>query len=74
LQAVGLHRQLVAADRAEYVKMGIRLASDHMMLNNLRQGLRERVQQSPLMDANAFTRALEKRYRQIWAEWCSQEN
>ena len=74
LQAVGLHRQLVAADRAEYVKMGIRLASDHMMLNNLRQGLRERVQQSPLMDANAFTRALETHFRQIWAGWCSEEN
>ncbi len=73
LRAIGLHRQLVAADKAEYVKTAIRLASDHMMLNNLRQGLRERLVQSPLMDAKVFTRELENRYHMIWSKWCAQE-
>lgn len=72
LRAVGLHRQLVAADKAEYVKTAIRLASDHMLLNNLRQGIRERLAQSPLMDAKVFTRELEKRYHTIWGKWCKQ--
>ena len=73
LTAVGLHKQLVAADAAEYVKIATRLADDHMMLNNLRQGLRERVQQSPLMDAKGFTRELENRYHRIWNTWCAEE-
>ncbi len=73
LRAVGLHRQLVATDRDDYVRIGIKLASDSVMLNNLRQGLTERLQQSPLMDAKTFTRELENRYREIWQRWCEQE-
>jgi len=74
LAAVGLDKQLVAANRDDYVKTAIRLASDHVMLNNLRQGLRERLQQSPLMDAKVFTRELENRYHKMWKTWCAGES
>ena len=34
------------------------------------RGLRERVTQSSLTDAAAFTRNLEAAYRTIWGTWC----
>jgi predicted O-linked N-acetylglucosamine transferase (SPINDLY family) len=62
---------LVASHSDQYVDTAVRLASDMSKLSNLRAGLRERIQKSPLMDYRGFTRQLEKKYRDIWRLWCA---
>ncbi len=62
---------LVATDAKQYVDIAARLATDIAMLSDLRLGLRERMQKSPLMDYRGFTRQLEKKYRDIWKLWCA---
>lgn len=69
LTAVGM-TDLLALDWDAYVEVAVRLASDLAGLAVLRAGLRERMRRSPLVDANAFARALEDRYRAIWRNWC----
>lgn len=68
LMAVGLG-DLVARTEEEYVEINVRLASDTQYLSRLRSSLRERMQDSPLMDYRSFTSALEGLYRGIWTDW-----
>ena len=69
LGAVGL-RELIAADRDDYVRIAVELASDRHRLAALRRELRGRMQRSPLMDAPGFCRRLEAAYRKMWQAWC----
>jgi len=62
--------ELVARTPEEYVGRAVALCSDWERLAELRAGLRERMQKSPLMDAPRFARNLEAAYRQMWARWC----
>lgn len=68
LTAVGLG-DLVARTEEEYLEINVRLASDLNSLSRLRSSLRERMQNSPLMDYRSFTSALEGLYRRIWTDW-----
>ena len=61
LTAVGLP-ELVASDIADYAEKATTLAHDLPRLAGLRQGLRERLQVSPLMDAKAFASSMENAY------------
>ena len=70
LSAVGLP-ELIADSAEDYVQKAIALASDRTTLQNLRANLRDRMEASPLMDANLITRSVEKAYRQMWQAWCS---
>lgn len=70
LHAMGLG-MLAAADSDQYVDIAVRLASDMDKLNSIRRGLRERMQNAPLMDYQGFTRQLEEKYREIWRQWCA---
>ena len=58
LSTVGLG-ELAAQDADDYVRIAQQLALDQPRLANLRQGLRARMQASPLMDVKGFTRQLE---------------
>lgn len=69
LHALGLG-ELAATDCDQYVDIAVQLASDMGKLGSIHQGLRERMQHSPLMDYRGFTRQLEDRYRDIWRQWC----
>jgi len=40
-------------------------------LAELRSTLRERMQNSVLMDAPRFTRQVEQAYREMWRDWCA---
>jgi protein O-GlcNAc transferase len=63
--------ELVADTPEAYVDAARRLAAEPDRLADLRAGLRERMQASPLMDGAGFTRRLEDAYREAWRRWCS---
>ena len=69
LSNIGLS-DLVAQDTAAYIQIAADLASQPDRLVELRTTLRERMRNSPLMEANRFTRHLEASFRQMWHNWC----
>ena len=54
----------------EFVRIAVELARDLPRLQELRQTLRQRMEQSPLMDAATFAQGIEAAYRQMWRRWC----
>jgi predicted O-linked N-acetylglucosamine transferase (SPINDLY family) len=70
LASTGLD-ELIASDNDAYVRIAAGLASDPRRLADLRRGLRDRLEHSPMRDFAAFTKALESAYRAMWREWCS---
>lgn len=65
------HAEWAAASRQEYVGIALRLASDLNGLAAIRAGLRSQAQNSPLGNAEKFTRGLEQAFRAMWAKWCA---
>ena len=63
----------IATTAQEYVAIAARFARDLPGLAKLRSTLRRRMEQSPLMDAEGFTRSMENAYRQIWRAWCQRQ-
>jgi predicted O-linked N-acetylglucosamine transferase (SPINDLY family) len=63
--------ELIGKDDEAYISIAKRLAGDIPRLNDLRMGMRARMQASPLMDARRFARDIEAAYRQMWSEWCA---
>ncbi|MFI4976939.1 MAG: hypothetical protein ACHP84_20585, partial [Caulobacterales bacterium] len=59
-----------ATDVQAYVDIAARLAADPARLAEIRRTLRPRMAASPLTDAPAFARKLERAYRQMWTLWC----
>jgi predicted O-linked N-acetylglucosamine transferase (SPINDLY family) len=64
LHAVGLP-QLVTTNLTAYTELALTLAADRVFLQSLRTHLVQARQTSPLFDAVAFARALERGYRQM---------
>jgi predicted O-linked N-acetylglucosamine transferase (SPINDLY family) len=56
---------LIAADESQFLRIATALANDPAKRRELRANLRQRMDQSPLMDARRFTRNLESVYRDI---------
>jgi predicted O-linked N-acetylglucosamine transferase (SPINDLY family) len=73
LSNVGLG-ELAARSEEEYVRIAVELAGDLPRLSQLRSTLRQRMAQSPLMDAPRFARNVEAAYRQMWRQWCGGES
>lgn len=61
---------MIAQSQDEYVDIAVRLSSDLPQLDALRRSMRKQMLQSPLMDAQRFTRHLEAAYRRVWQDWC----
>jgi protein O-GlcNAc transferase len=61
--------ELAATDADQFVAIAKDLAENLLRLNELRDGLRQRLQESPLMDAPRFARSIESAYRQMWHQW-----
>jgi predicted O-linked N-acetylglucosamine transferase (SPINDLY family) len=62
----------VARDPDEFVRIAVRVSSEPARLSELRKGLRQRMKDSPLMDAPRFARDLESLYREAWRGFCAQ--
>ncbi len=69
LSNLGLE-DLVGQTPEEFVRIAVNLAKDMPRLKHLRDTLRSRMEQSPLMDAPAFAADMEAACRQVWREWC----
>jgi protein O-GlcNAc transferase len=69
LQNLGLP-ELIAQTPEQYVEIVSHLAREWDRLAGLRQTLRGKLKQSPLMDAERFARGIEAAYREMWREWC----
>lgn len=70
LSAVGL-KDLCAPTVEGYVEQAAALAKDPARLDSLRQGLRARMEASPLMDAPGFAARFEEIIRALWKEACT---
>ena len=70
LSNIGLP-ELAARSEEEYLHLASTLAKDVSRLTEPRSTLRQRMQQSPLMDAPRFARNIEAAYRQMWRTWCA---
>lgn len=68
LENVGFS-ELVVDSAAAYVARAVELAANHERLRGFRDGLRERMQASPLMDAPRLARGLEVVFRGMWESW-----
>lgn len=62
---------LVAKSCNEYFEIAVALATDMNRLKSLRENLRDMMRQSPLTNAERFTKNLEINYRIILNNWCS---
>jgi predicted O-linked N-acetylglucosamine transferase (SPINDLY family) len=63
-------RELAAQTDEQFIQLAVSLAADLPRLSDLRSTLREKMGQSPLMDAPRFARNMEKAYRQMWQGYC----
>lgn len=69
LRALGMD-DWIAASEADYLARAVRLAKVGETLQGLRFSLRERVENSPLMNAPQFAADLEAAFRAKWIRWC----
>ncbi len=72
LATLGL-TELITHSPDEYIQTAVALANDHERLADYRSTLRERMAASPLLDFKTFTANLEAAYRQMWRQWCDQQ-
>ena len=59
--------EMVAPNEAAYVQIGMELAASMSVLENLRAGLRARIQTSALCDGRSFARTIENTFQQLWS-------
>lgn len=72
LNNIGLG-EFAAKDVDGYVETAKHLASDQARLGALRGSLRGRMQDSPLLDAEGYTRKVEQAFRDMWVDWCRRQ-
>ena len=70
LKAVGLE-QLVTRAPEQFIQTAAALAADIPRLVALRANLRQKVLDSPMVDARKFAAGVEGVYRELWREWCA---
>jgi predicted O-linked N-acetylglucosamine transferase (SPINDLY family) len=70
LQNLGLP-ELIAAGPEDFARIAAEWAADLPRLSQLRATLRDRLEDSPLMDAPRFARNVEAACRLMWQRWCA---
>lgn len=66
------HPEWIANTEQEYIDKAVALASNLPALASLRDGLREKMKASALMDETGFASKVETAYRGMWTKWCEQ--
>jgi predicted O-linked N-acetylglucosamine transferase (SPINDLY family) len=72
LSNIGLP-ELIARSPEDYARIAIELARDPARLNELRNGMRKRMESSRLMDSKTHVREMEGVYREMWRRWCAKK-
>jgi predicted O-linked N-acetylglucosamine transferase (SPINDLY family) len=72
LQNLGM-ADWVASNADDYVVRAVRHSADLQALARLRQGLRQRLLDSPLCDATRFAGYFEQALRGLWRDWCGRQ-
>jgi predicted O-linked N-acetylglucosamine transferase (SPINDLY family) len=67
------HADFIGQIPEQYADAAVRLAGDLPKLEHERSSLRQRMGQSPLMDAPKFARSIEAAYRLMWQTSCEGE-
>jgi protein O-GlcNAc transferase len=62
--------EMIAPDLGQYIEIAAAIASDLPRLTKVRSTLRQRMAESPLMNAPQFAREVEAAFRQMWKDWC----
>ena len=70
LSNIGLP-ELIAQTPEQYVAIAVELAKDLARLSELRAGLRQRMQVSPLTDGKQYAADVEAALRRMWQTWCN---
>jgi predicted O-linked N-acetylglucosamine transferase (SPINDLY family) len=65
--------ELAARTPEGFVEAAVGLCRDREHLSHLRGTMRERLRESPLMDAERFARNMEMAYRTMWHRWCREQ-
>jgi protein O-GlcNAc transferase len=68
---LGIKEDWVGKTPEDFVKIAVKWANDLSRLSELRRNLRQRMEQSPLMDGRRFARNIETAYRRMWQSWCA---
>jgi protein O-GlcNAc transferase len=63
--------ELVAESPERYVRIATELAQDADRLSQMRLTMREKMRQSPLMDAKRYAGDIGNAFRQMWRAWCA---
>lgn len=69
LSTVGLS-SWIAPTPQDYVRLAVDYARGRTVITKLRQSLRQRMRESPIMDEVRFARDIEDAYRHMWRAWC----
>jgi protein O-GlcNAc transferase len=70
---LGLH-EWVAQDEQEYEDKAVTFAQDITTLASLRNGMRAKMQASPVMDERAFAHDVENAFETMWRNWVDSSN
>lgn len=73
LQLVGLE-DWATSDGAQYVEIAKQFATDLNRLESIRNNLRQKMLDSPLMNAPDFARKVESSLRSMWQRWCHENS
>lgn len=66
-------KEWIANNEDHFVDIAKCLASDIALLSVIRQGLRDKLANSALMDAPSFVQGFEHALRKMWHAWCKSE-
>lgn len=72
LSTIGI-RELITESTDEYIQRALQLAASTDQLAAIRSSLRKTMQASPLCDSAAYTHEIETVYRDVWRQWCQEQ-
>ena len=70
MESMGM-RDWIARDQDDYIQIAIKASQDRQHLQRTKEGLRRKMQASPLCDSQAFAQKFCQALRAMWQQWCS---